>query len=62
MKPEKTIHIKDKLAEIGVSLESISLGEFDYIAEPTAKKMREPNSELWGHAARSSSRTSSVGC
>lgn len=51
MKPEKTLNIKDKLAEIGVSLESISLGEFDYIAEPTAKKMREPGSELWRTAS-----------
>lgn len=47
MKPEKNVNIKDKLAELGVSIESLSLGEFDYIAEPTAKKMRDPNSELW---------------
>ncbi len=47
MKPEKTLNIKDKLAEIGTPVEGISLGEFDYIAEPTAKKMRDPGSELW---------------
>jgi predicted O-methyltransferase YrrM len=47
MKPEKTVNIKDKLSEIGIDLESLSLGEFDYIAEPCAKKMRDPGSELW---------------
>lgn len=47
MKPEKTINIKDKLVEIGAPVETLSLGEFDYIGEPTAKKMREPGSELW---------------
>lgn len=47
MKPEKIVNIKDKLAEIGMPLESLSLGEFDYIAEPCAKKMRDPGSDLW---------------
>lgn len=47
MKPEKIVNIKAKLEEIGMPLESLSLGEFDYIAEPTAKKMRDPGSELW---------------
>lgn len=47
MKPEKIVNIKDKLAEIGVDLNTLSLGEFDYIGEPTAKKMRDPGSDLW---------------
>lgn len=47
MKPEKNVLITEKLAEIGCPLEALSLGEFDYIAEIAAKKMREPNSELW---------------
>ena len=47
MKPDKNINIKDKLSEIGMPVESLSLGEFDYIAEPTAKNMRDPKSELW---------------
>jgi len=47
MKPSKNILIQEKLAEIGMPVESIALGEFDYIGEPTAKKMRDPQSELW---------------
>lgn len=47
MKPAKNINIKEKLAEIGMPVESLILGEFDYIGEPTAKKMRDPGSELW---------------
>lgn len=43
----ETIFIKEKLAQMGVSLDDISLGDFDVIAEYTAKKRREPNSELW---------------
>lgn len=50
MKPEKNVLIADKLAEIGLPVETLSLGEFDYIAEPTAKKMRDPGSELWKKA------------
>jgi len=47
MKPEKNVNINDKLVEIGMPVETLSLGDFSYIAEPTAKKMRDPNSELW---------------
>lgn len=50
MKPEKTVLIADKLSEIGMPVDTLSLGEFDYIAEPTAKKMRDPGSELWRKA------------
>ena len=35
-----TIHIKDKLEQLGISLDDINLGNFDYIGEYTAKKMR----------------------
>ncbi len=47
MKPKKNVHIKDKLAEIGAPVETLSLGDFSYIGELTARKMRDPNSELW---------------
>jgi predicted O-methyltransferase YrrM len=47
MKPQRVINIKDKFSELDISLEDISLGEFDYIAEITAKRMRDPQSELW---------------
>ena len=47
MKPERVVNIREKLPEIGTSLESISLGDFTYIGEITARKMREPGSELW---------------
>jgi predicted O-methyltransferase YrrM len=50
MKPQRTLNIKDKLAELGISVDEISLGDFDYIAELTAKRMREPQSELWKKA------------
>ena len=32
----KTINIKEKLKDIGMPLESLSLGEFDHIGEHTA--------------------------
>ena len=47
MKPQRTLNIKDKLAELNISLDEVSLGDFDYIAELTAKRMRDPQSELW---------------
>jgi len=47
MKPNKNVNIKDKLTEISMPVESLSLGEFDYIGEATAKKLRDPNSELF---------------
>ena len=43
----KTINIKEKLKDIGMPLESLSLGEFDHIGEYTAKKERSPGSELY---------------
>lgn len=47
MLPEKVIHIREKLEEIGMPVESLSLGDFSYIGKYTAEKMREPQSELW---------------
>lgn len=43
----KTIQIKDKLEEIDYPLESLSLGDFDYIGEYTAKKARGKDSDLY---------------
>jgi predicted O-methyltransferase YrrM len=39
----KTVLIKDKLAQIGVALEDVILGDFDLLAEHTAKRHRSPN-------------------
>jgi len=39
----KTIHIKQKLEELGVALDSIVLGDFDVIGEVCAKRTRSPN-------------------
>lgn len=38
----KTINVKQKLEEMGVSLDSIIMGDFDYIGEFTAKRDRKP--------------------
>lgn len=38
----KIVHIKDKLEEIGVSLNDICMGDFDQIGEFTAKRNRSP--------------------
>lgn len=43
----KQIHIKNKLSEIGMPVESLSLGDFDGIGEFSAKKTRDPNSDLY---------------
>jgi len=43
----KHIHIKQKLEAIGVSLDSISMGNFDYIGEFTAKRDRKPDDPLY---------------
>lgn len=43
----KIVHIKQKLEEIGFSLENLSLGDIDRIGEFCAKKMREPHDELY---------------
>jgi predicted O-methyltransferase YrrM len=46
----KKIDIRKKLEEIDFDLESISLGDFDYIGEYTAKKSRNRDSELYRRA------------
>ena len=43
----RQIHIKQKLDEIGFSLDRVSLGDFDQIGELTAKKTRDPSSDLY---------------
>jgi len=43
----KIIHIKDFLKEHQIALEDISLGDFDYIGEYTAKKNRSTDSPLF---------------
>ncbi len=43
----KTTLIKDKLAELNISLDEINLGHFDFIGEHTAKKARNTNDELY---------------
>ena len=41
----KKIFIKNKLEKIGMPIKDLSLGEFDFIGEYTAKKTRSPDSE-----------------
>ncbi len=41
----KTINIKDKLEAMGVCVEGILMGDFDYIGEFTAKRQRSPDDE-----------------
>ncbi len=41
------IMIQEKLQQLGVSLDDISLGSFDEIGEFTAKKKRSPDSDLY---------------
>ena len=43
----KKVHIKDKLVALGQPLESLNLGNFDFIGEYTAKKNRSRDSELY---------------
>ena len=50
MNSMKKIFIKEKLKNIGFELENISLGDFDIIGEYTAKKARDPTSELFKSA------------
>jgi predicted O-methyltransferase YrrM len=38
----RTVNIKQKLEEMGVALDSIQMGDFDYIGEFTAKRDRKP--------------------
>lgn len=41
----KTLDIKQKLSDLGVGLDSIVMGDFDYIGEFTAKRNRAPTDE-----------------
>jgi predicted O-methyltransferase YrrM len=43
----KVTHIKDKLKQLGMPIETISLGDFDAIGEFTAKKNRGPDNPLF---------------
>ena len=43
----KKIHIVEKLKSIGVNLEDVVLGNFDQIGEVTARKKRDPRSDLY---------------
>lgn len=43
----KKINIKEKLSEIGVSIDDIVLGDFDYIGRYTAERNRSPDQELY---------------
>lgn len=47
----KIVHIKQKLEELGVSIDSIVMGDFDALAEFTAKRFRgndDPNYKKFG--------------
>lgn len=41
----KTVHIKNKLKQLGIDPDSIQFGDFDRIGEFTAKRQRGPESE-----------------
>ncbi len=43
----KKVHIVEKLKSIGVNLEDVVLGNFDQIGEISARKNRDPRSELY---------------
>jgi predicted O-methyltransferase YrrM len=43
----KKVHIKEKLEQLDFPLENLSIGDFDAIGEFTAKKNRNPDSELY---------------
>lgn len=47
MRDMKVKNIKEKLAELGVNLSDISLGDFDVIGEFTAKRNRQPSDRLY---------------
>jgi predicted O-methyltransferase YrrM len=46
----KKLLIKEKLNELGIEIEEINMGLFDNIGEYTAKKSRDPNSNLYKSA------------
>jgi len=39
----RTVGIKRKLEEMGVTLDAVVMGDFDYVGEFTAKRTRQPN-------------------
>lgn len=41
----RVVHIREKLAELGVEASSIVMGDFDQIGELTARKPRQPGSD-----------------
>ncbi len=43
----RQVNINDKLSEIGFDLSEVSLGDFDYIGEFTAKKNRDQNHQYY---------------
>ena len=43
----REVHIKQKLEEIGIPVETLSLGDFDQLGHFTAYKPRQPDSELY---------------
>ena len=43
----RQVNINDKLTEIGFDLSEVSLGDFDYIGEFTAKKNRDQNHQYY---------------
>ena len=43
----KILHIKDKLSQLGVKMEDITLGDYDMISKFTAEKQRSPNDPLF---------------
>jgi predicted O-methyltransferase YrrM len=47
MKPSRTLNIKDYFRQHEIDLDQISLGEFDQVGEYTAKRTRDPGSELF---------------
>lgn len=47
MKPSRFVNIQQKLSEIDIDPKSISLGEFTFVGEHTARRQRDPGSELW---------------
>ena len=43
----KIVNIKNKLEQLGINLEDISLGDYDYIGRFTAERNRDRNHELY---------------
>jgi len=39
----KIVHIRQKLEELDVPVDSVVMGDFDYVGEFTAKKLRNAN-------------------